>query len=58
VRKAEEEAAQKALDDYTQKAGDRAPTTPAERKALLKAIEAGPWTAPAWKAAALLGVRP
>jgi hypothetical protein len=58
LRAAETEAGAKALDEYKTKVGQRPPSTPSERRLLLKAIESGPWTPAAWEAAAVLGIRP
>jgi hypothetical protein len=56
VRKGEEEAAGKALEAYAARHGDKPPPDEAARKMLIKVTEVGPWTAPAWRAAELLGV--
>lgn len=55
-RSAEEAAAKKALEAYTQRHGERAPADESARRMLVKVTEAGPWTEPAWEAARLLGV--
>jgi predicted esterase len=53
-RRKEIEDAKRLLDAYTSKHEDRSPASPADRAALLKVMQAGPWTEPAWKAWGLL----
>jgi predicted esterase len=56
LRRKEAEAAQKLLDGYQKRAGERGPANARERQELMKVTEAGPWTEAAWKAVGLLGV--
>jgi hypothetical protein len=50
----EEQAAAKALESYTTRFGERPPANATERMLLLRVLEAGPWTQPAWTAWDLL----
>lgn len=53
IRERESMEAAKAMEAYRKRYGDRAPDE-AGRRALLKVMEAGPWTEAGWEAAGLL----
>lgn len=58
ARRKETDLAQRLLDVYLAQFGDKSPSTPAQRSALVKITDAGPWTPAAWRAAQLLGATP
>jgi hypothetical protein len=53
--KGEAEAAAKAMEVYRERAGPGEELDEAGRRLLMRAIDAGPWTGPAWEAVGILG---